>query len=200
VSKHNGDPVLSKPRAKPSKAPSKPRAKPAPKAKQPVGPINTGHGRLSINLGWLFANRHVAITGGPYDQYTPTNGSFGVCVRAERIPQDKVDVVLPIQDFQVPADGAAVAVAIKGALEAALTGKDVYVGCMGGYGRTGLFLALIAKAAGVSRPIAFVRRNYCSHAVETRDQANYIRRFNVLPLRWWLLKRCWSLWWQGLVA
>ena len=194
----NGMPVGSKPPARSTraKAPAKSRAKPGPK---PVA-LNEGNGSMSLGLGWLFARQQLTVTGGPYDGYTPAKHSFGVCVREERVPSSGVDVHLPIRDFGLPADHEAVRKALRDTLEALLLKKDVYVGCMGGFGRTGLFLALLAKAAGVSRPVAYVRNHYCARAVETDAQGRYIADFRVQSLRWWLFKRSWQLWWRGLVA
>ena len=87
-------------------------------------------------------------------------------MRAERVPEYGVDIWVPIPDFQVPSERqlAQVENALERAFAAALDGKRVYVGCAGGYGRTGLFLALMAKVAGVKDPVAYVRLHYNSHA------------------------------------
>ncbi len=101
------------------------------------------------------------------------NHAFGVCVRAERAPSGRYNVHLPIHDFSVPSPDQQdeVELALRETLEALLDGKPVYVGCMGGWGRTGLFLALLAKVCGVDQPVTYVRENYSNRAVETRSRS-----------------------------
>jgi len=89
---------------------------------------------------------------------------------------------LPIQDFSVPEDTAAVLQALRLAIRLVARGDAIYVGCRGGLGRTGLFLALMAKAVGVLDPIGHVRRAYNLHAVETTEQEEYVEEFDTSPL------------------
>lgn len=69
------------------------------------------------------------------------------------------------------------------------SGRQVYVGCMGGVGRTGFMLALLAKAWGVPDPVNYVRDNYYPHAVETIPQLELVRDykipFEVRLMVWW---------------
>ncbi len=58
-------------------------------------------------------------------------------------------------------------------------GHPVYVGCYGGTGRTGTFLALLAKMDGEDMPVAYVRKEYRKQAVETRPQERFIRDYVV---------------------
>lgn len=55
------------------------------------------------------------------------------------------------------------------------TGKKVGVGCMGGHGRTGVFLTALLVAAGTFKTgaaaTAYVRKAYCKEAVESASQA-----------------------------
>ena len=60
------------------------------------------------------------------------------------------------------------------------------VGCLGGQGRTGLFLALLAKVWGIADPVKYVRRVYLRRAVETRDQEEWVADFEASGLRRWL--------------
>ena len=155
------------------------------------------NGRLPLALGFYGGFLDFAIIGGPFDGYKPIdNRDFGVCVREERVPPT-ADVVLPIRDFSVPAASRKDEVdeAIKKTLDAAMAGKRVWVGCMGGWGRTGLFLALIAKVCGERDPVAYVREHYAPHAVETRDQQAYVESFDVAALQRWLFWRSWTIRW-----
>lgn len=138
------------------------------------------NGSLDLNLGWRGGFQSVRIIGGPYDKYRPSDNTFGVCVRTEMIGRLAIDAWVPIHDFEVPEDDAQVEQALMLAFDAAIRGRlEVYVGCMGGWGRTGLFLALMAKAAGVEQPVKYVREHYTPRAVETRDQMGYVANFDV---------------------
>ncbi|WP_113152747.1 hypothetical protein [Nitratireductor sp. OM-1] len=151
------------------------------------------NGKLPIQLGWKHAKLKLDITGGPFDAY-PTFSSydtFGVCVRAEQVPASLVDVNLAISDFSVPRDAIRTGKAIRDTMQAALDGKRVYIGCMGGWGRTGLFMALIAKAAGIKNPVEFVRETYTPKAVETREQQLYVDTFDVEEIQKWLVVAAW---------
>lgn len=148
-----------------------------------------GNGTLPLALGFAGAFYTIEITGGPYDDYQVSRNSFGVCVRAERVRAH--DVHVPIHDFDVPKNDAKVRDAVAQTLIAALTGRDVYVGCMGGWGRTGLFLALVAKAAGVDDPIEYVRQNYTSRAIETKAQEEYVKSFDVRAVQLAVRRYAW---------
>lgn len=59
-------------------------------------------------------------------------------------------------------------------------GKKVDIGCMGGHGRTGTLLAcLIAQMEHVGSVAATeaVHARYCTHAIETDKQRDFIRKF-----------------------
>ena len=152
------------------------------------------NGSLTIPLGWRGGFQTLKFTGGPYDAFPGRDAAFGVCVRAERVNQSNVDVHLPIRDFGVPASAVRVEDALRDTLMAALKGREVYVGCMGGWGRTGLFLALLAKACGVEDPVGFVRSNYSSRAVETDAQVDYVENFDTAALQSWLRSAGWGKW------
>lgn len=65
-------------------------------------------------------------------------------------------------------------------LAAARSGKRVEIGCIGGHGRTGTFLAvldLMTQPEGQRDAAATMKRvwaEYCSHAIESKDQEWYI--------------------------
>ena len=52
--------------------------------------------------------------------------------------------------------------------------------CLGGHGRTGTALSILASLGGVvprgQDPIKWLRQEYCSNAVETQPQVNYVAR------------------------
>jgi hypothetical protein len=56
-------------------------------------------------------------------------------------------------------------------------GKKVHIGCIGGHGRTGLVLAaLVTKMTGNTNSISYVRTNYCSKAVESNTQVEWLHK------------------------
>jgi hypothetical protein len=81
-------------------------------------------------------------------------------------------------DFRLPRDRAAAARTIAEVFERA-SRQRVEVACGGGRGRTGTALACMATLAGIpaSEAVAYVRRNYDRHAVETPFQRRYVRHF-----------------------
>lgn len=57
----------------------------------------------------------------------------------------------------------------------------ILVACIGSHGRTGTCLALLAMAydvvATADAAVAFVRAKHCKHAVESKEQVNYLKAF-----------------------
>jgi hypothetical protein len=122
--------------------------------------------------------RRVNIYGGPYRQRP--QAMYGVNMAAEI--NEPADVRVPTADFSVP-DEADLLKGLKKGLLALGAGRDVYVGCMGGIGRTGLYLAAMAKILGYEDPVLHVRDSYLRHAVETPEQQAYIANLDVSSLR-----------------
>lgn len=81
-------------------------------------------------------------------------------------------------DFRLPSDREAARALLTGAWERA-AGERVEIACGGGRGRTGTALACLAVLDGVpgAEAVAYVRRHYDRHAVETPWQRRYVRRF-----------------------
>jgi hypothetical protein len=82
-------------------------------------------------------------------------------------------------DFGVPSDSVPVVAALRSLLERARGGDRVELGCLGGHGRTGTALACLAILSGVppSEAVTWVRENYCSNAVESRQQEAFVIAF-----------------------
>lgn len=123
-----------------------------------------------------FRGSEFRMYGGPYLKIP--QGMVGVKMAAEISAPCEVDI--PTRDYCTPGleamrDG------LYETIEYILEGNPVYAGCMGGIGRTGLILALVAKAWGIEDPVAYVRKNYYSHAVETKEQMEYVANFEINP-------------------
>lgn len=90
-------------------------------------------------------------------------------------PHDHVDW----PDFGLPADQARFRTQLADLLDRARSGQRVEIGCLGGHGRTGTALACAAILAGhdPSTATSFVRQTYCEHAVETREQDDFVSTF-----------------------
>jgi hypothetical protein len=82
-------------------------------------------------------------------------------------------------DFGVPADGAALRVALVDLQERWRAGQRIEMGCVGAHGRTGTALACLGVLAGVEsyRAVDWVRSNYCARAVETAEQEEFVGMF-----------------------
>jgi len=120
-----------------------------------------------------------AVCGGPYKDKPA--GFFGVKMAAEiDLP---CDVDVPTKDYSTPTVQI-MQHGLLAAYRALIADKPVYVGCMGGIGRTGLFLACLAKISGIADPVRFVRAHYLAHAVETDMQQLYVHDLDVS----WLTK------------
>jgi protein-tyrosine phosphatase len=87
-------------------------------------------------------------------------------------------VHLPIPDFDVPTQ-AALSVAVEAALNYARAGKNLAVHCYAGYGRTGMFLACLARRVlgmSANEAIEWVR-SYIPSAIEVPEQVDVVKAF-----------------------
>lgn len=132
---------------------------------------------LRGTLPLMVAGRAVTITGGPFDAIP--DGAFGVCLEPEAAKAWLADVALPTPDFGLPeAEALRRAVGVVLAQLEADPARPVHVGCRAGVGRTGLFMACLARAAGVEGDaLDYVRRHYLPHAAETEAQQAMARGF-----------------------
>lgn len=124
-----------------------------------------------------FAGRAVNVYGGPYVK-RPAHMT-GVKLAAEI--DEPCDIDLPTRDYSVP-DARLARKALLQTIKRLAKGESIYAGCWAGVGRTGLFLALLAKSAGVEDPVGYVRSTYHAHAVETAEQKKYVEDFPVFWL------------------
>ena len=152
--------------------------------------MKIGNGSIPLRLGNLINVPHVF--GGPYRNCP--DDMFGVKMAAE-IPA-ACDVSIPTEDFQVP-EYDDVRKGVMKALMAMINGEDVYAGCMGGIGRTGLFLGVLAKiqidyrkakhrAGRGDDPVLYVREHFIPHAIETQEQQDFVRNFDTTDIIEWI--------------
>lgn len=129
---------------------------------------------LEIPVGW---GNTLDVIGGPF--FERPNIPNILKVKVAREINLECDVNLKIQDYSIP-NTSELYEALNTVIDHALAGKPVFVGCMAGRGRTGLFLSCLVKALGVKNPVQYVRDLYYHHAVETPEQERYIANL-VIP-------------------
>jgi hypothetical protein len=145
-------------------------------------------GSLKLPLSKFPRYHYYTVFGGPYNDRTTKY--IGVNLAAEI--KKPADIVCPTQDFSVP-DTQQLTEALLQTVDKIVDGYPVYVGCMGGRGRTGLFLAILAKAFGVKSPVTYVRQNYFAHAVETAEQQLFVADYEIPKGIRTRLRKAWLL-------
>lgn len=87
-------------------------------------------------------------------------------------------MIYPWPDLGVPREPARFRRALHWLLRQATEGQRIEIGCAGGHGRTGTTLAglLILQGMTPTRALQKIRREYCSEAIETRDQSRMLQR------------------------
>lgn len=121
------------------------------------------------------------VDGGPFAKWDER--SIGVNLAggqvASRIPPT-IEIDWP--DFGVPEEEQ-VRTVLRLVIPWIMSRQKVYIGCLGGRGRTGTMLALIAKCFGYRDPIGDVRWSFNPHAVETEEQEQFVESFDVTEFR-----------------
>ncbi|UOX39992.1 hypothetical protein [Vibrio phage V-YDF132] len=86
------------------------------------------------------------------------------------------EFLYPIQNLCAPTDVQEFKQLIRWLKSMVVMGEKVYIGCIGGHGRTGLVLAaLYYEMTGDKQAIKIVRETYCHRAVESQLQCNWLR-------------------------
>lgn len=129
-----------------------------------------------------FFGRTGIVVGGPYRAKAEYFREFWGIKLAPEV-SDNANVAIRIKDFGVPEDPENFLREAEDAVVRVLRGDRVYVGCGAGQGRTGMFLALMAKICGRPFPIEYVRAKYNDKAVETSEQEKFIWRTGVFMSR-----------------
>lgn len=125
----------------------------------------------------LRKGREFTVIGGPFTMH---QDRYAMCIGVKMAAEinRQCDINIPTIDFSVPSLEH-LDVGLERAVDAILNGKPVYVGCMAGRGRTGLFMSILAKSFGIERPVEYVRANYYSHAVETPEQYDFVMGYKI---------------------
>lgn len=89
-----------------------------------------------------------------------------------------ISVNFPIQDMHAPDNPAEFVELIDWLIKEFKNGAKIQVGCIGGHGRTGTVLAALVAKAGISDdPIKWARENYCTSAVESKEQVDFLIKY-----------------------
>lgn len=92
-------------------------------------------------------------------------------------PSQRV-IYYPIDDMDVPEDMESFSKLIEIIRDDLECGKNVHVQCIGGHGRTGTVISCyVGKYRGIKNPIKWVRGNYCSSAIESYKQVEFVAKF-----------------------
>lgn len=86
-----------------------------------------------------------------------------------------VEFLYPIIDRKTPSNLPEFKKMLDFITESLVDGKKVFVGCIGGHGRTGIVLsALVQLMSQNEDAITYVRENYCKKVVETKEQVDWL--------------------------
>lgn len=124
----------------------------------------------------------VTVYGSSMNKQGDVKPDFGIYLASGWLPQC-LGFIINWQDFGLPKiNWEQVLHAAQEAYKLAESGWKVEVGCIGGHGRTGTFLACLAVLAGVPAElaVAYVRKEYCKHAVETKEQEFFVIQFDAM--------------------
>lgn len=85
------------------------------------------------------------------------------------------ELLFHIQDMQVPKDVEEFKKLLNYLKKSLEAGKKVFVGCIGGHGRTGtVFSALVKLMSNIEDSTTYVRENYCKKVVESQTQVDWL--------------------------
>lgn len=129
-----------------------------------------------VTLRLLGADRR--IMGGPFNDFVPPG--IGVCLEMRSRLANLADVRIDVPDFTAPTQ-AQLRDGLLATLRLMADAPDlpVYVGCAAGLGRTGTFIAALARMAGIADGVAWTRAHYDRRAVETKEQEAAVAALDV---------------------
>lgn len=85
-----------------------------------------------------------------------------------------IQIEAAIPDMGVPKDPEQFKTLVQWAKSEIDSGKKLHGACIGGHGRTGMFLAALVSLYGEPDAISYVRKNYCTKAVESKVQVEFL--------------------------
>lgn len=157
-----------------------------------MGLLQAAKEKMDLTTGFMVqVGPHASMVyGGPFRRYIHGQRRL-VGVKMAKEIDAQHDISIPTRDFSVPSVEA-MQEGLIGAIDAIVTGHDIYVGCMGGIGRTGLFMGCLLKSlidagqfitvADDEDPVMLTRALYSGHAIETDEQMEYVREFPTGPV------------------
>lgn len=148
---------------------------------------HTTHKPLKLGMGEIVGG----ACGSPREGYDIYIGfDYGMKMQHQPFPWDQKDD--PIVEFQyritdmcAPKSPSEFKKMIEWCAEQLHDGKNIHVGCIGGHGRTGLFLAaLVSLHEDVTDdPIGYVRKHHCKKAVESKSQMKFLKKHFGIPTK-----------------
>lgn len=146
--------------------------------KQPYKKCCHSHPVLKLGHGEIVG----AACGSPRPGYDIYIGfDYGMKFEHQKYPWNEIgDPVIEIQfritDGCAPKDKKEFKKMVHWVADQLDEGKKIHVGCIGGHGRTGLFLAALVSLYEdlTDDPIAWVRKNHCKKAVESESQVKFL--------------------------
>ena len=139
-------------------------------------PIKLGNGEI---LG--------GACGSPRDGYDIYIGfDYGMKMQHQAFPWEQLgDAIIEFQyritDMCAPKSPKEFRKMIEWCADQLDNGKKIHVGCIGGHGRTGTFLAALVSLYEdlTDDPIKYVREHHCKKAVESKSQIKFLmKHFN----------------------
>ena len=148
---------------------------------------HTTHKPIKLGMGEIVGG----ACGSPREGYDIYIGfDYGMKMQHQPFPWDQVDD--PIIEFQyritdmcAPKSPKEFKKMIEWVAEQLDDGKKVHVGCIGGHGRTGLFLAALVSLYTdlTDDPIGYVRKEHCHKAVESESQLKFLKKHFGIPIK-----------------
>ena len=129
---------------------------------------------------------HLRWVGAGPTRQLPAGYKLVRCAAEIKVDEDRVAFDVATQDFQ-PFDDAVLQDTVPDILQALLEGQKLYIGCMGGIGRTGTLLAILVgqhPTVTGDAAIDYVRRCYDSRACETAEQEDQVCRHSQPDALW----------------
>jgi hypothetical protein len=142
------------------------------------------HYHVPINVAEDVIIYPSSMNNNPRTEDTHINPDFGLYADTGWKPAWRNEFIV-FPDYSIPSFDIAIE-QITWAVEYAAEGAVVEIGCIGGHGRTGVILACMKvwgshrddKPISAVDAVKWVRSNYCSHAIETKEQEWWVNYYS----------------------